>query len=100
VAVQNWTLGSRTAWYARPLPVYVLDERKDQFDLWFGQPEAGSNIILVNWSGMPYEAPVGSKSAFEACEPLENLEIIRFGQYLSQFKFSLCRNWQGPGLLE
>jgi len=100
IAVQNWTLGSRAAWYARPLPIYVLDERKDQFDLWFGQLAAGSNIILVNWSGMPYKAPVGSKSAFEACKHLENLEITRFGQHLSQFEFSLCRNWQGPGLVE
>ncbi|OZA05819.1 MAG: glycosyl transferase, partial [Polynucleobacter sp. 24-46-87] len=27
IAVQNWTLGSRAAWYAQPLPVFVLDQR-------------------------------------------------------------------------
>ncbi|WP_128113310.1 glycosyltransferase family 39 protein [Polynucleobacter necessarius] len=94
IAVQNWTLGSRAAWYASPAPVFVLDQRQDQFDLWFGALPRGANIILINWSGMGFSAPVGSKSAFERCEPLESLEIVRFGQVLSKFDFSLCSNWR------
>jgi hypothetical protein len=97
IAVQNWTLGSRAAWYASPTPVFVLDQRQDQFDLWFGDLPAGSNLLLINWSGMPYPMPIGDKSAFEACEPLDSLEIERFGRVLSKFDFSLCRNWQSPG---
>ena len=96
IAVQNWTLGSRAAWYASPTPVFVLDQRQDQFDLWFGKLPMGSNILLINWSGMPYPAPVGNNSAFQACEPLDSLEIVRFGRVLSKFDFSLCSNWQGP----
>ena len=96
IAVQNWTLGSRAAWYAKPIPVFVLDERKDQFDLWFGQLPLGANILLMNWSGMSFTPPVASNSAFERCEALESLEIQRFGQVLSKFDFSLCSNWQGP----
>ena len=96
IAVQNWTLASRAAWYAKPIPVFVLDQRKDQFDIWFGQLPLGSNIILINWSGMSFSPPVGSQSAFERCEPLDSLEIVRFGQVLSKFDFSLCSNWQGP----
>ena len=96
IAVQNWTLGSRAAWYASPTPVFVLDQRQDQFDLWFGDLPAGSNLLLINWSGMPYPMPIGDKSAFEACEPLDSLEIERFGRVLSKFDFSLCRNWQSP----
>jgi len=98
IAVQNWTLGSRAAWYAKPIPVFVLDERKDQFDLWFGQLPQGANIVLINWSGMSFSPPVASKSAFERCDLLESLEIERFGQVLSKFDFSLCSNWQGPAL--
>jgi len=98
IAVQNWTLGSRAAWYAKPIPVFVLDERKDQFDLWFGQLPQGANIVLINWSGMSFSLPVASKLAFERCELLESLEIERFGQVLSKFDFSLCSNWQGPAL--
>ena len=100
IAVQNWTLGSRAAWYAKPIPVFVLDQRQDQFDLWFGQLPRGANILLMNWSGMSFAPPVGNKTAFERCEPLDSLEIERFGQILSKFDFSLCSNWQGTGLAE
>jgi len=96
IAVQNWTLASRSAWYAKPIPVFVLDQRKDQFDIWFGQLPLGSNIVLINWSGMSFSPPVGSQSAFEGCELLDSLEIARFGWVLSKFDFSLCSNWQGP----
>jgi len=98
IAVQNWTLASRAAWYAKPIPVFVLDQRQDQFDLWFGQLPLGAKIILVNWSGMPFSAPIGPKMGFETCQPLDSLEIRHFGQYLSKFDFSLCSNWQGAGL--
>jgi len=100
IAVQNWTLGSRAAWYASPIPVFVLDQRQDQFDLWFGDLPAGANVVLVNWTGMPHPIPVGNQSAFEACEPLDSLEIERFGRILSKFDFSLCTNWQVPGRSE
>ena len=97
IAVQNWTLGSRAAWYAQPLPVFVLDQRQDQFDLWFGQLPAGASVLLMNWSGMTFKPPVGGNLAFEGCEALDSLEIIRFGQVLSTFDYSLCRNWQDAG---
>ncbi len=96
IAVQNWTLASRAAWYTKPIPVFVLDQRKDQFDIWFGQLPLGSNIVLINWSGMSFSPPVGSQSAFEGCELLDSLEIARFGRVLSKFDFSLCSSWQGP----
>jgi 4-amino-4-deoxy-L-arabinose transferase-like glycosyltransferase len=94
IAVQNWTLGSRAAWYAKPVPVFILDQRQDQFDLWFGKAPQGSNILLINWSGMPFSPPVNSKPGFDRCDPIESLEIIRFGQILSKFDFSLCSGWQ------
>ncbi len=100
IAVQNWTLGSRAAWYASPTPVFVLDQRKDQFDLWFGNLPSGANVVLINWSGMLHPMPVGNKSGFRACEPLDSLEIVRFGRVLSKFDFSLCSHWQGLGPTE
>ncbi len=98
IAVQNWTLGSRVAWYASPLPIFILDERQDQFDLWFGRLPAGASVLLINWSGMAFKPPVGGNLSFELCEPLDSLEIIRFGRVLSNFDYSLCRNWQDAGL--
>jgi hypothetical protein len=97
IAVQNWTLGSRAAWYASPLPTFILDQRQDQFDLWFGQLPPGASVLLINWSGMAFKPPVGSNLAFELCEPLDSLEIVRFGRVLSKFDYSLCRNWQTTG---
>ena len=97
IAVQNWTLGSRAAWYASPLPVFVLDQRQDQFDLWFGQLPPGASVLLINWSGMPFKPPIGGNLAFQQCEPLDSLDIIRFGRVLSTFEYSLCRNWQDTG---
>ncbi len=96
IAVHNWTLGSRAAWYAKPTPVFVLDQRRDQFDLWFGELPPRANILLINWSGMPHNPPVGDRASgaqFEHCEPLDTLEMKRFGRILSQFEFSLCKSW-------
>lgn len=96
IAVHNWTLGSRAAWYAKPTPVFVLDQRQDQFDLWFGELPRRSNILLINWSGMAHTPPVGDQASgaqFERCEPLDTLKIERFGRILSTFEFSLCKSW-------
>lgn len=96
IAVHNWTLGSRAAWYAKPIPVFVLDQRQDQFDLWFGQLPRRTNILLINWSGLTHNPPVGDQASgaqFERCEPLDSLEMVRFGRTLSTFEFSLCKSW-------
>jgi len=100
IAVQNWTLGSRAAWYASPIPVFVLDQRQDQFDLWFGQLPPGASVLLINWSGMSFANPAGNKPGFEKCALLESIEIQRFGQNLSKFDLSLCTNWQNTALPE
>jgi 4-amino-4-deoxy-L-arabinose transferase-like glycosyltransferase len=98
IAVQNWTLGSRIAWYGRPSPVFILDQRQDQFDLWFGNLKPGSDAIAVNWSAMPYALPVKgtqthSQGAFTECQALERVEVRHLGRVLSHFDFSLCKNW-------
>lgn len=94
LTVGNWTLASRLAWYARPAPVVVLDDRMDQFDLWFGHLSAGQNALFVNWSQVPYQAPVGPEK-FKQCDLLKTLPIERLGREVSQFEFFDCRNWQG-----
>lgn len=94
LAVQNWTLASRIAWYARPLQVFVLDERVDQFDLWSGQLPVGSNVLVLNWSQMAFAEPV-SDTGFESCELLDTQAVRRLGRDIAQFDFLLCKNWQG-----
>jgi 4-amino-4-deoxy-L-arabinose transferase-like glycosyltransferase len=94
VAVQNWTLASRIGWYARPLKVQVLEDRFDQFDLWAGKLAVGGSALLVDWSQLPYETPLGAHG-FAQCNKLDHLEVRRLGYALSSFDFYACSGWSG-----
>jgi hypothetical protein len=94
VAVQNWTLASRIGWYARPLKVHVLEDRFDQFDLWAGKLPVGGSALLVDWSQLPYETPIGA-NGFTQCSKLDHVEVQRFGYAVSSFDFYACNGWSG-----
>ncbi len=95
LAVFNWTLASRIAWYAGPMPVKVVQRHLDQFGLWWGVLERGENVLLVDWSQMSFVPPVGVDQ-FERCELLDQQPVMRWGRQIAHFNFLLCRNWQGP----
>ena len=95
LAVRNWTLASRLAWYARPMPVVVLDRRVDQFDLWFGDMKTGGDALFVNWSQMPFALPV-APDQFRSCNKVNTLDITRLGRQIADFSFFHCQDWQGP----
>jgi len=97
LAVMNWTLASRIAWYARPMPVKVIQSHHDQFDLWFGPMHPNDNVIWVDWSLMTFDPPVEDQQ-FQSCEQLEQMPIIRMGRQVGHFNFLLCRNWQRDNL--
>jgi 4-amino-4-deoxy-L-arabinose transferase-like glycosyltransferase len=92
LSVKNWTLGSRLAWYARPLPVHVLDSRFDQFDLWFGNIPHGSDSLFVNWSQVKFDLPT-KPGEFEGCRLIGTFEAKRFERHISRFDFYHCRHW-------
>ncbi len=94
LAVQNWTLASVLAWYARPLPVMVLDDRFDQFDLWFGQLPVGADAVVVGWSGMKFAPPV-HPGEFASCERRGSEDVVRAGRIIGRTEFLLCRHWGG-----
>ncbi len=93
LAVHNWTLASRVAWYARPLPVQVLDGRPGQFGLWFGEMPAGADALVLDWSLMSRPMPVGPEG-FERCDLLESRPVVHLGRQLSHFSFLHCRGWR------
>lgn len=102
VAVQNWTLASRLGWYARPLPVHVLEDRFDQFDLWAGDLAVGGDTLLVDWSQLGYTPPVGAHG-FADCKLLDTQDVQRLGHVVASFRFYACHNWSGqpqPRLLD
>jgi len=94
VAVQNWTLASRLGWYARPLPVHVLEDRFDQFDLWAGDLPAGGNTLLVDWSQLGYAVPTG-EHGFADCRLLHTQPVQRLGRVIASFRFFACYGWSG-----
>ena len=98
LAVMNWTLASRIAWYANR-PTFVVQRHLDQFALWWGVLQPGDDALVVDWSQMSFEAPVqqpGGPPGFAQCELLEQWPVIRWGRQLAHFNLQLCRNWQGP----
>jgi hypothetical protein len=94
VSVQNWTLASRVGWYARPLPVHVLDTGFDQFDLWAADLPAGGSTLLVEWSQMSFALPVGAHG-FRDCRLLDSMPVQRLGQVVADFHFFACQGWSG-----
>ena len=94
IAVQNWTLASRLAWYVRPLPVHVLSPDFDQFTLWTGPLPEGRDALVVDWSQLAFEKPVGP-GQFAQCEDAGVLPVQRGGRMVSHFTFWICRGWGG-----
>jgi Dolichyl-phosphate-mannose-protein mannosyltransferase len=91
-SVMNWTLASRLAWYARPMPVHVLGDGVSQFTLWFGDLPNGSNTLLVNWSQLNRPIPIG-KNGFEQCREIGRYDVSRISKVISRFQFYSCHRW-------
>jgi hypothetical protein len=94
VSVQNWTLASRLGWYARPLPVHVLEDRFDQFDIWAGDLPVGGDTLLLDWSAMAYTVPLGAHG-FRDCQLLATQAATHWGAPLASFRFYACHGWSG-----
>ena len=72
--VDNWSLASRLAWYARPQRVLVTDTRYDQFDIWFGELKKGDRGIMVipSYFSQPSKSQLG---LFEHCEKIDQMPV-------------------------
>ena len=92
--VPNWSLASRLAWYARPLPVQVPDARFDQFDLWFGTPVAGtSGVMVVPESSLKSTRRVLAQ--FARCDQRDPLPVYAGTQTVVTFHYFLCHDYRG-----
>ena len=95
LAVTNWTLASRLAWYARPMPVKVIQNHHDQFNLWFGELKPNESVLWVDWSMMTFLPPV-AENQFKSCHLIEQFPVVHWGRVVSHFNFSICEGWQAP----
>ena len=85
--VANWTYAGRLAWYARPVPVQLNDERQSQFDYWFGKPHGPA--ILVQ----PVDdatAPPPKLAIPMDCRFLEELDTAPRQEPANRFRFFGC----------
>lgn len=93
LVAMNWSLASRLAWYARPMPVFVVPEHNDQFRLWFGALQPGDSAVVVDWSVMPLQVPTGP-DGFATCRLLEQLPTLVQGRQLARFNYVYCQGWR------
>lgn len=97
IVVLNWTHASRLAWHAPSMSVKPLDDRFDQFDIWFGhlQPNESALVFVPLGTPLPDQLEVamthrtGTNAAaegrFTACGRAEAV-----GPHLMLH----CREWQ------
>lgn len=92
----NWTQASRIGWYAYPQPVYVTDNRFDQFDLWFGNPKAGSNgiIILPNYESKTLQ--LNRPGHFKTCQLERTLPIESHNHRIVTYRLFFCQGFEKP----
>ncbi len=90
---EHWTEASRLAWYARPTTVQVLDEKYDQFDIWFDSPQQDSRGIVMSWPE-PKAPLTGGKGQFSRCELRDTLPITSNGHNISVFSYYACYEFQ------
>lgn len=91
--ISNWSHASRIAWYAKPLQVFVLDQRVDQFDLWFEQPASntkGIALVYKDYSGWHSEV----LAFFEKCHKLNQFSVSDRQITVLEFEVYLCENYQ------
>ncbi len=95
MAVTNWTLGSRIGYYSLPYKreVYVIDIRKDQFDLWEKKLPVGYDLLFLDSHFENKDI-----AAYARCNHTEvagERDLILNGSKVDSFKFIWCRNYQG-----
>jgi 4-amino-4-deoxy-L-arabinose transferase-like glycosyltransferase len=91
--VGNWTHASRLAWYAER-PVQVLDNRVDQFDLWYGLPaQGGSGIVVLPEKNLKRRN--NGLDRFGRCDEADSLTTFLDGQPVHTFFYFECRDYRG-----
>jgi hypothetical protein len=93
IGVTNWSLGSRANWYlSQVAPVYVLDDRFDQFDLWENGPPRVSNILVIEWKGFPFDEKIKSRCGKYTF--VDEKIYYQHGNPVNRLKLYWCRDFK------
>ena len=107
----NWTQASHIGWYGRPQPVYVTDNRFDQFDLWYGNPPSGSDGIVIipnyesafkHYQRISQSPQPPTPGQFEKCQALPSLNFDYSPAFSGQttllvgYYYFYCQHYHPP----
>jgi 4-amino-4-deoxy-L-arabinose transferase-like glycosyltransferase len=95
VAVTEWTMGSRMIYYSLPYKseVFVIDQRRDQFDLWQKNSPVGYDILFV--SSHFSNEDIGKKFRCGEARVAKKIDILLRGAKVDTIEYVWCRNFQG-----
>jgi 4-amino-4-deoxy-L-arabinose transferase-like glycosyltransferase len=95
IAVSNWTMGSRTMYYNLPYKneVFVIDNRKDQFDVWQKNEPLRYDLLFINthFNNLDIKKHVRC----EQTDVAGKTDLLLNGAKVDTVEFVWCRNYQG-----
>jgi uncharacterized membrane protein len=95
IAVSNWTMGSRTIYYSLPYEneVFVIDNRKDQFDVWEKHSALGYDLLFLNTHF--HDLNIEQYARCDNVEPAGKTELAINGAKVDTVEYVWCHNYQG-----
>ncbi len=95
LAVANWSLGSRALYYNLPFKsnLFVIDRRKDQFDLWQKNDPIGEDLLFI--STHDFNAKVAKNMKCDSIEARGSVDIMLQGRKVNTAVYTLCHHFQG-----
>lgn len=95
IAVSNWTMGSRALYYSLPYDneVFVIDNRKDQFDVWEKNSPLGYDLLFLNTHY--HELNIVKYLACKKVEKAGEIDITLNGAKVDTIAYTWCRNYRG-----
>ncbi len=92
VAVTNWTYGSRANYYGLKynLPVFVIDHRFTQFDLWEKKIPKGYDLLIIKPKLQRFNM---NKVKCEKLEKIKSIDIKLENYLVNTIDYYWCRNY-------
>lgn len=95
IAVTNWTLASRAMFYNKRYnsEVYLIDDRKDQFDIWQKGSPLGKNLIVINTHFFKKDI-----KKYMRCDQVlsrKKFDIVLNMHKVNTIELTECKNYQG-----
>jgi hypothetical protein len=95
IAVTNWTLASRAMFYNHPYKtkVYLIDNRKDQFDLWQDDKALGKDLLVINTHF--FHKDVAKYMKCDKVYTVKKFDITLNHHKVNSIDLVMCKDFQG-----